>query len=322
VSIAASSVTNRFLSYDERQVSGYQHRSYAESLAEFGTPYLLPKSGAWILKRKIPGFSAFDAMGCYPLFTCSDWSQLHADLDNLKDDGLVSLALVADPFGDYDTDYLRQCFRDVVVPFKEHFVADLTQPVGQFVSAHHRGDARKALRRVEIEICEDPLRFLDEWVELYSAFIVKRNIKRPAALSRDALAQQLTVPGLLMLRALKSGNVVGMHLWYTHHDTGYAHLAAYTEMAYKLGASYALFWTAIQLMAQRGIRWLELGGTVGVNGNGGGGLTYFKSGWSTGTRTAYFCGRIFDRERYSAIAKAKDVSVTNYFPSYRKGEFA
>jgi len=47
-------------------VTGYLHHSYADSLAEFGTPYLLPKSGGWILKRQIPGFTYSDGMGCYP----------------------------------------------------------------------------------------------------------------------------------------------------------------------------------------------------------------------------------------------------------------
>jgi Acetyltransferase (GNAT) domain len=302
-------------------MTGYLHRSYAASLSEFGTPSILPKSGGWILKRQIPGFPYHDAMGCYPLFTCQDWSQLHADLEDVRD-GLVSLALVTDPFGDYDADYLRQCFEDVVVPFKEHFVVDLSQPASTLVSSHHRRCARRALRCVEVERCQDPTLFLSEWVELYRAFIGKRNIKGPAALSRSSLAQQLTVPGIILFRASREETVLGMHLWYINGDIGYAHLAAYTDLAYKLGASYALFWSAIEYFTASGLRWLQLGGAAGVKSNGGDGLTEFKRGWSTGTRIAYFCGRIFDRERYSQIVKAKDVSLTSYFPAYREGEFA
>jgi len=40
-------------------------------------------------------------MGCYPIFACMDWSQLHIDLGHIGDD-LVSLALVTDPFVEYD----------------------------------------------------------------------------------------------------------------------------------------------------------------------------------------------------------------------------
>ena len=66
-------------------------------------------------------------MGCYPIFTCQDWSQLANDLQDLGCD-LVSLALVTDPFGEYDEPYLRRIF-DVVFAFKEHYVADLQRPI-------------------------------------------------------------------------------------------------------------------------------------------------------------------------------------------------
>jgi hypothetical protein len=117
-------------------VTGYLHRSYAESLSEFGTPSILPKSGGWILKRQIPGFPYLDAMGCYPLFACQNWSQLDADLEEVREK-LVSLLLVTAPFGGFDIDCLRQCFEDVFIPFKEHFVVDLSRNMYSFVSYHH-----------------------------------------------------------------------------------------------------------------------------------------------------------------------------------------
>src|SRR5829696_5348289 len=114
--------------YSERMeaVTGYSHPAYAESLAEFGDPRELPQCGGYILQRQIPGFPYRDGMGCYPLFACRDWSQLLADLEDIGRE-LVSLALVTDPFGDCDTVYLRRCFRDVVILYKEHFVVDLTR---------------------------------------------------------------------------------------------------------------------------------------------------------------------------------------------------
>src|SRR5207244_6057978 len=106
----------------DRMTAGYSHQLYADSLAEFGSPIHLARCDGWSLKRQVPGSEEVDAMGCYPLFTCDDWEFLRADLDGLSE-GLVSLALVTDPFGDYSESYLRECFRDVVIPFKEHFVA-------------------------------------------------------------------------------------------------------------------------------------------------------------------------------------------------------
>jgi hypothetical protein len=88
-------------------MSGYLDQSYAESLREFGAPFALKKCSGWLLKRPIPQTSSFDAMGCYPLFACKDWSKLHDDLEELSDD-LVSVCLVTDPFGEFDTDLLRK----------------------------------------------------------------------------------------------------------------------------------------------------------------------------------------------------------------------
>jgi len=97
-------------------MNGYAHPLYAQSLREFGTPRELQHCGGWVLKRAVPGGSAHDAMGCYPLFACRDWSQLHVDLEQLEPD-IVALSLVTDPFGAYQLGDLQRCF-DRVIPFK------------------------------------------------------------------------------------------------------------------------------------------------------------------------------------------------------------
>ncbi|MFV9507554.1 MAG: hypothetical protein AB4911_23640, partial [Oscillochloridaceae bacterium umkhey_bin13] len=130
-------------------LTGYLHPSYAASLAEFGMPVALPRCQGWILRRPIPGVPFHDAMSCYPLFSCRDWSHLGADLHDHTDD-LVSLAVVTDPFGAYDTDVLKQAFGDLVVPFKAHFVIDLAQHPETFVSDHHRRNIQRALNAVDV----------------------------------------------------------------------------------------------------------------------------------------------------------------------------
>lgn len=299
---------------------GYLHPKYAQSLAEFGTPRELPRCGGWILVRQIPGFPYHDAMGCYPLFACQDWSQLCFDLEDIEDD-LVSLALVTDPFGEYDEAYLRRCLRDVCIPFKEHFIIDLRRPIKTFVSEHHRRYARKALRDVYVERCEDATQFINEWVDFYAALIERHNIRGIPAFSRGAFFKQLNVPGIVAFRAVYEESTVGMLLYYVQGEVGYYHLGAYNGKGYELRASFALFWFAIEYFAANGLRWLNLGASPGIKGDGKDGLSRFKRGWSTGTQTAYFCGRIFDHERYSEIVKAKGVPTTDYFPAYRRGEF-
>jgi hypothetical protein len=95
-------------------------------------------------------------------------------MDDLERIGkeLVSLVLVADPFGDYSKEVLCHTFKDWVAHFKEHFVADLRQPAKFFVSKHHRYYARKALQKVSVERCEEPARMLDEWSMLYNSVVL------------------------------------------------------------------------------------------------------------------------------------------------------
>jgi hypothetical protein len=301
-------------------IAGYMHPGYAESLAEYGTPRHLPRAKGWILERKIAGFPHLDAMGCYPLFACQDWSQLNADLEAIGNE-LVSLSLVTDPFGQYDEIYLKQCFSDIVIPFKQHFIVDLNSSLETFVSKHHRRYARRALQKLDIERCDQPTRFLEDWVDLYANLIERHNIKGIPVFSRASFAMQLTVPGMFVFRAIHGETTVGMLLWYVSGQVSYYHLGAFSALGYELRASFALFWFAIEYLAASGLRWLDLGAGAGVKNDETDGLSRFKRGWSTGTRTAYFCGRIFDRARYLEIVDMKGISATAYFPAYRKGEF-
>jgi hypothetical protein len=299
--------------------TGYAHHNYARSFAEFGNPRQLPNSQGWILERAIAGSSHRDAMGCYPLFVCPDWGRLKTDLDSIED--LVCLSLVADPFGEYDEEYLQQCFPDLAIPFKSHFVVDLSQSPDTFVNAHHRRNARKALSELKVEECERPLEFLDDWTELYAELIRRHEITGMTTFSRESFAMQLQTPGMFAFRAILDGQTVGMLLWYAHEDRAYYHLGAYSQVGYDRRASFALFDFSIQYFAQRGFAWLNLGAGAGTDGQVDSGLSRFKRGWSNGVRTAYFCGRIFDHAKYQEVINLRQTPSTKYFPAYRVGEF-
>jgi hypothetical protein len=288
-------------------------------LAEFGNPRQLPKCGGWILERQIPGTALKDGMGCYPLFACRDWSNLHSDLEDIGTD-IVSLALVTDPFGDYDVAYLQQCF-DFVKPFKEHFVADLSIPRKEIASKHHRKCVRRSSQQVTVERCESPEQFLDDWMRLYDHLKNRHAIDGIRAFSRRSFSKQLAVPGIVLFRILHEGATVGANLFYMQADVAYVHLSALNPKGYDLYASYAVKWVALDFFFDK-VRWLDLGAGAGIGSDGQDGLSAFKRGWSTGTRTAYFCGRIFDKERYAEIVKAKKIPSTDYFPAYRNGEFS
>lgn len=301
-------------------LTGYQHQGYAQSLAEFGTSRELPNSEGWILERRIPGYPYKDAIGCYPLFSCKDWGQLGPDLENVGDE-LVSLAVVTDPFGNYDEALLQECFRDVFFSYKNHFVIDLSRPFDDFITNHHRRYARKAIRELNVERCNPPSNFLDDWVVLYANLIERHNITGITAFSKRSFEKQLEVPGIVAFRATQKDETIGMLLWYVQGAVGYYHLGAYSFLGYEKRASFALFWNAIEYFRELGLRWLNLGAGAGDICDSEDGLSRFKRGWATGTRTAYFCGRIFDHARYEEIVKTKGVPPTHYFPAYRQGEF-
>ena len=297
---------------------GYLHPQYTQSLAEFGVPRHLARSGAWVLERQIPGFDHLDAMGCYPLFFSRDWSQLHLDLAELQD-SLVTLFAVTEPFGDYREDQLRQTF-DIVFPYKGHYVSDLRIPRERLVTKHHRYYARKVSEKVFVDHCENPSSFFEEWTILYDNLIQRHHLKGIKAFSRAAFKQQLSIPGMVVFRASYQGAVVGAHLWFQQGVVAYSHLAAFSPLGYQLMASYALYWYDLEHFADK-VHWIDLGAGAGIVSQSVDGLSQFKRGWSSGQRNVYFCGRIFDRSKYDRLVDAKGIPSTSYFPAYRSGEF-
>ena len=257
--------------------TGYAHSGYVESLCEFGLPLQLPGSGGWVIQREIPGHGCHDAMGCYPMFACQDWSQLVSDLDEIGTEW-VSLALVLDPFGEHNPQLRAACFPDVCKPFKEHFVIDLERAPSTYVSDHHRRNAQKGLENVTVQLCEPPLRFLDDWTRLYGLLIRRHTISGIPVFSNEAFRRQMATPGLVALCASYDRATVGLCLWYVQGPVAHYHLGAFDETGYALRASFALFWRAIDYFAHLGLRWLNLGAGAGVKNSGMDGLRRFKRG--------------------------------------------
>src|SRR5262249_35033090 len=153
-------------------------------------------------------------------------------------------------------------------------------------------------REVIVEPCQRMMQHLDEWTTLYETLVDRHHIKGIAAFSKESFARQFAVPGLVAFRAQHDGITVGMLLWFEQDNRAYYHLGAYSDTGYDLGASFALFEYSIEYFSQSGMKWLSLGAGAGTAANADSGLSRFKAGWSNGTRTAYLCGRIFDRSKY------------------------
>jgi len=298
--------------------TGYLSPGYAASLAEFGEPRHLARCGGWVLERPIPGTPYRDAMGCYPLFACSDWGALLEDLEEMRED-LVAFSCVPDPFGEYDLEGLRRCF-DIAFPYKEHYVLDLSLPPESYTSGRHRKRARQALKRVSVEVCEEPARHLDDWARLYGCLVERHSIRGIGAFSRESFARQLELPGAELLLVFHEGEAVGGNLFFTHNDVSFGHLSAFSPQGYDLGAPYAVKWVAIEHFTGR-VRWIDLGGVPGVKADDQSGLGFFKGGWASGTRMAYFCGSVLNARIYEELSGSPASDLAGFFPRYRKGEF-
>ncbi|MCA9227733.1 MAG: GNAT family N-acetyltransferase [Planctomycetales bacterium] len=316
-------IAERTMRWD--QPVGYAEPAYARSLAAIGQPIALNDCGGWLLERSTGPVDArgnstrpapHDACGPYPLFACRDWSRLEADLNSLAD-RLVAVSLVTDPWGDFDPASLAACFPDLCRKYKDHFVCDLTLSPDRAVSGHHARNARAALRRVDVVWSDRPRDYEYEWLRLYGQLIARHDIQGWAAFDAESLSRQLIVPGMCAAVAKHQGAVVGMTLWLVCRDVAYYHLAAYDPSGYETKASFALFWSAWEFFAARGIRWLSLGAGAGANPSACG-LTRFKQGWSTATRPVYLCGRILQRRQYQQLCDDRRVSAgTRFFPAYR-----
>jgi hypothetical protein len=302
------------------EYKSYLHFDYALSFEECFTPIRLEASKGLVLRRPIQGVELYDAMGCYPLFFCEDWSSLKIDIEK-NDLDLISLTVVTDPFGEYDEADLNNCFNSLVAPFKEHYVTDLSQNPEDFINKHNRRYAKKSLKILSIEITNKPMELSEIWVEMYCNLINRHDIKGIAAFSEESLRRHLNVPGAVVIVARHEEEVVGIVIWYVQNNVAYYHLGAYSDNGYDLRASYAIFWNAIEYFKTTDVDWLNIGAGAGAKNDGNDGLSRFKSGWSTGTKTAYLCGHIFNYESYSSIAKMNNASDSDYFPAYRQGEF-
>jgi hypothetical protein len=299
-------------------LTGYSHPLYVASLEEFGIPRYLTGCQGWILEREIPGSPDRDGMGIYPLFFCENWDLLMDDFEELKNE-LVSISLVIGPFSKFPYEKYSQYF-EILRPYKDHYILDLSLPLNETVSKGHRRSARRALKNLEVENVVPTESGLDAWTPLYEELVKRHQIKGIRAFSRQSFEKQMSIPGTIYFQVTHQGCVVGGNIYYLGNEVAYAHLSAFSEEGYRLGAPYAVKWFALQYLSQV-VRWVNFGGSTGSNPDHPTGLDYFKMGWSSQTGKSYFCGKILKEQKYKELILQKQAGETNWFPAYRLGEF-
>jgi hypothetical protein len=68
------------------------------------------------------------------------------------------------------------------------------------------------------------------------------------------------------------------------------------------------------------LRWLNLGAGAGVEERETDGLTRFKAGWTTHTRTAYLCRHVINEAAYAELCGSRRQTSADFFPAYRAEE--
>jgi hypothetical protein len=294
----------------------YDAPEYAASLQEFGTPRRLNAGQGWVLQRPLVG-GGWDVVGCYPFFRCRNWDGLVMDLDQLRQAGCVSATIVTDPLASDAKAAIQQAFTDVARPFKAHFIVDLSGHQA-FGSKHHLRNVRRFEKAGTVELCSNPLAHLDDWCRFYDKLIQRHQITGMARFSPKAFAAQLALPSAVLFRALVDGQPVGMQLWFTESQRADYHLAGYSDTGYQTGgASHALTLAALEHFRHTGTSVALLGSGAGLQHDANDGLTRYKAGWATDTRTAWLAGAILDPVAYAAAAELSKTTQSEYFPAYR-----
>lgn len=271
--------------------------------------------GAPVLVRQVPGGSALDAAGCYPMLPFAPHWDVGRGAEELARLGLVSLVFVGDPVlappvpGAFD--HAR--------PFKTHHLVRLA--AGSYApSPHHAQEIRRARRRTVIE--EVPFaRHLGDWADLYGGLLAAKGAGGGIQDLGAGYFVALSRLGVRAFLARSDGLPVAMALWLRHGSLAYYHLAAGNAEARRVGAAYGLVDEAIRAFIADGVGTIVLGGAAGGADAPGSGLARFKAGFANETARTVIFGLVLDRRRYHALA-ALAAADTAWFPAYRAPRLA
>ena len=301
------------------QGSGYASPQYAESYADVGRPIELTGAQGWLLSRAIAGTDHRDLASCYPIFDCRKWAAFADDIKAL-DDSHVSVVLVLSPFSSCNTAQLESVFPDLLKPFKRHYLVNLETYDIATVHFMHRRNARYAAKLVEVEQCAHPEQFGAEWLSLQANLMSRHRVPKSDWLSDTTLLRQLSVPDIVMFRAVENGHTVGIMTWFLSDAAAYYHLAAFSDRGYKTKASFALMDRCISFFRSLGLQKLNLGGNAGITDDPSSGLAVFKKRWANDIGQTLLCGRIINGAVYDSLSSASCTQDGKIFPVYRTKE--
>lgn len=289
-------------------VHPYASEIYASAFAPLES-ICLPYGCTHVLRRPIPEAGADDALACYPLFVFEATEGLREDFDMLARLGLVSFVGVTDCLSQPAEAFLSRHF-DFCRPYKQHLLHDARLPHADYTK-HHRDRVRRARKSAEtreVSLADH----LDAWCAAYDTLVRRKNITGIQAFSRTYFERLALLPGIVTIAAFAGNELVSAHIWIRFEDKAYAHLAASTELGYKLRSAYAIYDHAIQLLRDDCV--IDLGGGAGPAAAQSDGLSDFKRGFANTDRGNFLCGKILVPDTYRRL---RGTSGAAFFPAYR-----
>jgi hypothetical protein len=294
------------------EVHPYATLAYARTMAHLGRPVHVPAWQTYVIARNWKN-GVEDAIGPYPLTCLSGDSDLASGLDQLRDEGLISVVLVVDGLLGPPLPELRRAFT-FSRPFKTHYLVDEARG-GYLPSKHHRYEIRRATQR-DVTVREVPFtQVLDSWTGLYDELIALHRISGVQRFSRDSFEALAQCEGLSAVAAYADTELVSCHLWVRYRGHVWSHLAASSARGYETGAAYAVYDHSIRSFAGNVI---NLGGSAGIDDAASDGLARFKAGFANRTQTAFLLGGVLDPSTYAMLcAEHGGGEASDYFPAYR-----
>lgn len=292
----------------------YNSSSFLQSFSSHGEVVLLPNSGLSLIKRPL-NENYYDLAGVYPFSMCNDWQAVYQDIESIKDESLVSVVFVSDPFKEnqlsQQVNSWSQCYR-----YKKHYTVNLIKDL-QYKKELRRL-SRRAMEKHTVRLVTPSQEWILKFWNIHQHLVDKHNISGMGKISLAMLEQQLKTPGTLLAIAEYEGEMVSAIIMFQKTNISYWYLMATHPRAYQLKSNYALFYETINQLRQSGIEWINLGGNAGLANKIDDGLARFKNQWANDECYSLLCGKVLNEKIYTNLSHSNNNKKgKDYFPAYR-----
>lgn len=299
-------------SVENKNMSGFGALGFAESL---GTVVRLDNTQGMALNRSIGVSGYHDLINPYPVFICSDFSNIRSDFAQLKQTKAVCLTLRTDVF-DENIVLKTEGTWDWFKPFKTHYITNFREPWRQTAARNAIRYEKRARDIYAFSRVENPASYATELSRLNKVILDRTQIGKTTALSVNTLQIQMSQNGVRLFKAENCDGVQGLALFMITDQKAYAYLLGATNEARSDHVIYGLYGYALDSLKSE-VEVVDFGGNPGWSDDPADNVVQFKKLWTNQIATSFICGKIFDRNVYAQLCAKNRSSRSKFFPSYR-----